>query len=150
MGLRKALNAYGNQSLETEVSVASPHRLILMLFDGAIKACNLARVNMQNGAIADKGRAISHAISIIHEGLRTALDKEQGGELAVNLDALYEYMGRQLLQANLHNDPKLIDEVQDLLAGLKESWEQIDPRQMVTQEQVPQQDRAVPLSYGRA
>lgn len=59
---------------------------------------------MQNGAIADKGMAISKAIAIIQEGLRLSLDKDKGGELAANLDALYDYMGHRLLQANLRTD----------------------------------------------
>jgi len=151
MGLRKALNAYGNQSLEAEVGVASPHRLILMLFDGAIKACNLAKIHMKNGAIPDKGKAISQAISIIQEGLRSALDIDQGGELAANLDALYQYMGMQLLQANLHNDLNKLDEVLGLLSGLKESWEQIDPAQAASHAPAAsEQERSAPLSYGRA
>ncbi|MBS1156172.1 MAG: flagellar export chaperone FliS [Proteobacteria bacterium] len=150
-GMRKAaLNAYGKQNLEAQVEAASPHRLILMLFEGAIKSCHLAKIHMQNGAIAEKGMAVSKAIAIIQEGLRLSLDKEQGGELAANLDALYEYMGRRLLQANLHNDPGILDEVLTLLSGLKESWEQINPAQAAVQQTAPQSDRAAPLSYGRA
>ncbi len=151
MGMRKAaLNAYGKQDLKAQVEAASPHRLILMLFEGAIKSCNLAKIHMQNGAIADKGMAITKAIAIIEEGLRISLDKEQGGELAANLDALYQYMGYRLLQANLHNDTSMLDEVLSLLSGLKESWEQIDPTQAATQQVAPQPDRVQPLSYGRA
>lgn len=150
-GTRKAaFNAYGKQNLETQVEVASPHRLILMLFDGAIKACCLAKAHMQNGAIADKGMAISKAIAIIQEGLRLSLDKEQGGEVVLNLDALYEYMGRRLIYANLHNDQVILDEVVGLLSGLKESWEQIDPARTVAQESPVQQERsASSSSYGR-
>ena len=147
---RAALNAYGKQDLATQVEVASPHRLILMLFEGAIKSCYLAKLHMQNGAIPDKGMAISKAIAIIQEGLRLSLDKEQGGELAANLDALYEYMGMQLLQANLHNDQSRLDEVLELLSGLKDSWQQIDPAQTAVQSATAQPDRASPLSYGRA
>lgn len=149
MGMRKAaLNAYGKQDLAAQVEAASPHRLIVMLFDGAIKACNLAKLHMRNGAIADKGMAITKAIAIIQEGLRLSLDKEVGGELAANLDALYDYMGRMLLQANLHNDEAKLDEVASLLSDLKESWEQIDPAKAATPS--PSADRAAPSSYGRA
>lgn len=151
MGMRKAaLNAYGKQDLAAQVEAASPHRLIVMLFDGAIKACNLAKLHMRNGAIADKGMAITKAIAIIQEGLRLSLDKEVGGELAANLDALYDYMGRMLLQANLHNDEAKLDEVTTLLSELKESWEQIDPAKAATPQLAPQLDRAAPSSYGRA
>lgn len=149
-GFRKAINAYGKQDLATQVEAASPHRLILMLFEGAIKSCNLAKLHMQNGAIADKGMAISKAIAIIQEGLRVSLDKDQGGDLAANLDALYDYMGRRLLQANLHNDLAMLEEVLNLLAGLKESWEAIDPAKAAAQTGAPQPERVAPLSYGRA
>lgn len=153
MGMRKAaMNAYGKQDLAAQVEAASPHRLIVMLFDGAIKACNLAKMHMRNGAIADKGMAITKAIAIVQEGLRLSLDKEAGGELAANLDALYDYMGRMLLQANLHNDEAKLDEVAELLAGLRESWVQIDPAKAAAAEPEPSAppSRAVPSSYGRA
>lgn len=149
-GFRKAINAYGKQDLATQVEAASPHRLILMLFEGAIKSCHLAKLHMQNGAVADKGMAITKAIAIIQEGLSLSLDKDVGGDLVANLEALYDYMGRRLLQANLHNDPAMLDEVLALLAGLKESWEQIDPVRAAVQNEVPPPDRAAPLSYGRA
>lgn len=149
-GFRKAINAYGKQDLAAQVEAASPHRLILMLFEGAIKSCHLAKLHMQNGAVADKGMAITKAIAIIQEGLSLSLDKEVGGDLVANLEALYDYMGRRLLQANLHNDPAMLDEVLALLAGLKESWEQIDPARAAAPQEVPQADRAAPLSYGRA
>lgn len=151
-GMRKAaLNAYGKQNLAAQIEAASPHRLILMLFEGAIKSCNLAKLYMRNGEIANKGMAFSRAIAIIQEGLRLSLDKEQGGELAANLDALYDYMGRKLLQANMHNDLAAVDEVLQLLSGLKESWEQIGLTQNAPADGVPlQADRATPLSYGKA
>ena len=149
-GFRKAINAYGKQDLATQVEAASPHRLILMLFEGAIKSCNLAKLHMQNGAIADKGMAISKAIAIIQEGLRVSLDKDQGGDLAANLDALYDYMGRRLLQSNLNNDLAMLEEVLNLLTSLKESWEAIDPAKAAAQTEAPQPERVAPLSYGRA
>ena len=149
-GFRKAINAYGKQDLATQVEAASPHRLILMLFEGAIKSCHLAKLHMQNGAIADKGMAMTKAIAIIQEGLRLSLDKEAGGDLAANLDALYEYMGHRLLQANLRNDVSMLDEVLGLLAGLKESWEQIDPARAAVQPEVAAPARVTPLSYGQA
>ena len=73
-----------------------------------------------------------------------------GGELAANLDALYDYMGRMLLQANLHNDEAKLDEVAELLVGLRESWVQIDPAGAAVPEPSAPPSRAVPSSYGRA
>ncbi|WP_153109260.1 flagellar export chaperone FliS [Propionivibrio limicola] len=144
-----AMNAYGKQSLAIEVEAASPHRLILMLFEGAVTACHMGKLHMQNGSVAEKGMAISKAIAIIEEGLRLSLDKEVGGELVNNLDALYAYMGQRLLQANVKNDPALIDEVLGLLTGLKEAWAQIDPARAATSQSAPQPDRSTPLTYGQ-
>ena len=145
-----ALNAYGKQNLATQVEVASPHRLIVMLFEGAITACFLAKAHMQNGLVAEKGKAISKAIAIVEEGLRLSLDKEEGGELASNLDALYAYMGRQLLQANLRNDADRLDEVIGLLSGLKEAWQQIDPDKAMTTQPQALPTRTAALSYALA
>ncbi len=149
---RKALNAYNQNNLEVAVESASPHRLILMLYDGAIKAVSLAKMHMQSGSIAAKGAAMSKAIAIIEEGLRLALDKEKGGELAENLDALYDYMARELLEGNLRNDEARLDTVLHLLNDLKEAWDSIDPaRQDGSQSPLgtESQQRDQPLSYGR-
>lgn len=144
-----ALNAYGRQSIATEVEAASPHRLIVMLFEGAITACHMAKLHMQNGAIAEKGAAISKAIAIIQEGLLLSLDREQERELVANLASLYDYMGRRLIQANVKNDSAQIDEVLGLLIGLKESWEQIAPSKTQTDVHPPA-DRHNSMSYGKA
>lgn len=144
-----ALNAYGRQSIATEVEAASPHRLIVMLFEGAITACHMAKLHMQTGDIAGKGTAISKAVAIIQEGLLLSLDREIGGELVTNLASLYDYMGRRLIQANLRNDSALIDEVVGLLIGLKESWEQIAPSKVPATELPPPSDRNDSMSYGK-
>lgn len=148
---RKALSAYEQNSLDIAVESASPHRLVVMLFEGAIKAVTLAKMHMQAGAIPDKGAAISKAIAIIEEGLRVALDKEKGGELAANLDALYEYMARELLEGNIRNDETKLDTALHLLTELKEAWESIDPAKQPAERTSSASDvqRAQPLSYGR-
>lgn len=124
---RNGANAYAKVGVETGVLSASPHKLIAMLFDGALVALSTALVQMKAGNIAAKGQAISKAITIIDEGLRASLDKSVGGGIATSLDALYEYMGGRLLTANLKNQPELIEEVQRLLGELKQAWDQIDP-----------------------
>jgi flagellar secretion chaperone FliS len=124
---KNAANAYSKIGMETGVFAADPHKLIVMLFDGAVKAICNASIYMRDGKIPDKGRSITHAISIIESGLRASLNKEVGGELARNLDALYGYMARQLLLANIHNDQKILDEVKKQLLELKDAWEQIAP-----------------------
>jgi flagellar secretion chaperone FliS len=123
--IRRAMAAYGSQSLDADVNTASPHRLIVLLYDGAIKAVTLAKMHMLNNNIGEKGAAISKAISIIEEGLRLSLDRSTGGELAENLDALYEYIAYILLEANLRNDASHLDTALSLLKDLKDSWNSI-------------------------
>ena len=124
---RSGANAYAKVGVETGVLAASPHKLIAMLFDGALTALAIAQVHMKAGNIAGKGQSISNAIRIIDEGLRASLDKDAGGDIAISLDALYEYMSNRLLLGNLQNDPALLDEVQRLLGELKGAWDGIDP-----------------------
>jgi flagellar protein FliS len=120
-------NAYSKVAMETGVTAASPHKLILMLFEGALKAIATAQEQMKSGDIAGKGLSISKASTIIEEGLRASLDKKVGGDIAVNLDALYAYMNSQLMLAHLQNDVAKLEDVQELLRDLKGAWEAIDP-----------------------
>ena len=122
---RNGVNAYAKVGVETGVAAASPHQLIVMLFDGAAVAIRSAIMHMKSGDVAAKGIALSKAINIIENGLRASLDKKAGGGIAVNLDALYEYMGDRLLQANLKNDIGLLEEVQNLLSELRGAWNAI-------------------------
>jgi flagellar protein FliS len=118
-------NAYAKVGMETGVLSASPHSLIVMLFDGAIAAVVSALQHMKAGNVPAKGQAISKAIMIIDEGMRASLDKKVGGELALSLDSLYEYMSNRLLLANLKNNPQLLEEVQQLLRDLRGAWNAI-------------------------
>lgn len=127
--------AYAKVGLETGVNTADPHQLILMLFDGAVLAINTAKVAMANKDIPAKGQAISRAIEIIANGLDASLDQEAGGELAFRLSSLYEYMTDRLLYANLHNSDAALDEVLELISGLRDSWRAIAPE--VQQAQTP-------------
>lgn len=125
----KGANAYAQVGVETGVAAASPHKLIVMLFEGAMIAISSAIQHMQAGNIPAKGQAISKAITIIDSGLRASLDKKVGGEIALNLDALYEYMSNRLVVANLKNQKAVLEEVYQLLKGLKDAWETITPPQ---------------------
>lgn len=120
-------NAYAKVGMETGVLAANPHKLIVMLFDGLQVALATALMQMKEGNIAAKGKSISKALLIIDSGLRASLDKSAGGEIAGNLDRLYEYMSNRLLQANLKNDPEAIEEVQRLVQDIKQAWLAIDP-----------------------
>lgn len=123
--------AYRKVGLETQIDSASPHKLVVMLFDGALVAVSSARYHMENNEIAEKGKAISKAIDIIANGLQAGLNQEVGGKIAQNLDALYDYMGRRLLHANLRNDLAALKEVTGLLQELRSAWEQIADDQAV-------------------
>jgi flagellar protein FliS len=122
---QSGVSAYAKVGIETGVTAASPHKLIVMLFDGALTAMSTALKHMEAGNIPGKGIAISKAIMIIDSGLRASLDKKVGGDIAEGLDALYEYMGARLLQANLKNDLAALEEVQRLLADLRDAWNAI-------------------------
>ncbi len=126
------VHAYAKVGMETGVVAASPHKLIVMLFDGALVALNAALSGMRSGNIAEKGKSISKAILIIDSGLRAALDKKAGGEIAEGLDALYEYMSGRLLTANINNDPAILEEVQRLLIELRDAWNAIADTPAVT------------------
>lgn len=151
---RNALNAYSQVGVETGVAAASPHKLISMLFEGAILSIIAARVHMQRKEIGPKAEAISKAIAIIDEGLKISLDENAGGELAQNLKALYEYMCHRLLVANLKNEVEPLDEVKLLLADLKGAWDAIDKQPaaaVAASAPAPEQVQGRPsLSYGKA
>lgn len=148
-----AINAYAKVGVEASVTSADPHKLILLLYQGALLAISSAKNQMLRKDIAAKGKSISHAILIIDEGLKSSLDKNAGGELAQNLSALYEYMSQRLLVANLKNDVAALDEVSNLLTELKGAWEEIRPVAKPAQPDAarPQSPPAKPaaLTYGR-
>ncbi|BCG08969.1 MULTISPECIES: flagellar export chaperone FliS [Buttiauxella] len=123
----RGTQAYAQIGVESAVMSASPHQLIVLLFDGALSALVRARLFMQQGELAAKGEALSKAINIIDNGLKAGLDNEQGGEIAENLSSLYDYMIRQLMLANLRNNVELIEEVEGLLTNIADAWKQISP-----------------------
>lgn len=119
--------AYAKVGVETGVFSASPHQLIVMLFDGALMAISSAAVALDQKNIPVRGSAISKAIEIINNGLKASLDMDAGGELSDRLAALYDYMSERLLYANLHSNRAALDEVATLLSGLREAWIAIAP-----------------------
>ena len=109
---------------ETAVTTQSRGRLIVMLYDGAIKFMIMAIREMEEGNFEAKGNYIKRAQDIIIE-LNTVLDMEAGGEIALNLRKLYLYMGRRLNEANTKQDPKRIEEVITLMEELNQGWKAI-------------------------
>ena len=103
---------------------ASPHQLVLMLFDGAIEAMSMTIGAIQQNNIPQRSKQSSRAIAIIN-GMRDCLDIETGSELADNLDSLYLYMAQELFIAGLKNDTKTIQNIQTMVKDIRESWGKI-------------------------
>lgn len=120
----KALKQYANVSKRTGIEDASPHQLILMLYDGALESLMTAIGCIERKDFAGKGAALGKAISIIG-GLQGFLDLEKGGDVALNLDRLYDYMGRRLYDATINNDIAIVNEVAGLVKTVREGWEGI-------------------------
>src|SRR6186713_2904489 len=118
------LAAYRSTSVHSGVAASDPHRLIVMLMDGALERIASARGLMQNGGGAEKAQLLHRAVAIIDE-LRNSLNLKAGGAIATNLDALYDYMCQRIMQANAQNKPEWLDEVSRLLSEIRSAWLQI-------------------------
>lgn len=121
----RAASAYRQVGVQSGVDGASPHMLIKMLFDGLIQSLNAARGAMQRGEISEKGRQLGKAVRILEEGLKGGLNPVQGGEIARNLSALYDYCVNRLTLANMRNDIALVEEVVHLITPVAQSWNEI-------------------------
>lgn len=117
-----ALQQYSQVHLHGNVAYADPHRLVQLLFEGALDRIAAAKGCIGQGKVAEKGWHISRAIATI-DGLRLNLDMERGGDIARHLDDLYDYMGRRLLLANIENDLRMLNEVAGLLGEIKGGWD---------------------------
>src|SRR5690348_11275837 len=117
-----SLNAYHSVSAHGRVAASDPRQLIQVMFETALTRIATARGCMERGEVAAKGENISKAIGIVG-GLNNSLDLEQGGQIASNLRELYDYATRRLAEANLRNDPRMLDEVSSLLREIKSAWE---------------------------
>ncbi len=123
--MSSALSSYSDYGYNSEIEYADPHRLIQMLFEGALKRIAFAKGAMQRKQIVEKGKFISQTIEIVG-GLRASLDIENGGEIAANLESLYDYISRRLVTANLKNSEDILDEVAGLLVDVKVAWDAIN------------------------
>lgn len=119
-----ATEQYQQIGTRSEVESASPHRLIQLMMERVLVKIAMARGHLDRGDVSEKGAAIGSAISII-DGLRVSLNHKTDARLAGNFDALYDYMNRRLLQANLKNDAGILVEVSDLMREIKEAWDAI-------------------------
>ncbi|MDT8372265.1 MAG: flagellar export chaperone FliS [Gammaproteobacteria bacterium] len=126
MNASAAMQQYRQNYIHGGAETASPHRLVQMLMEGALDKIRASKGFMASKDIAKKGENISWAISII-DGLRSCLNVEAGGDFATNLSALYNYMETRLVEANMKDDPEMLDEVAQLLLQVKAGWDAIPP-----------------------
>ncbi|QGZ62649.1 flagellar export chaperone FliS [Paraburkholderia acidisoli] len=120
-------NAYARVGVETGIMGASPHQLIVLLYQGARQAIAQARMHLQAGNVGPRCEAVGKAIRIVESGLQLALNVEAGGEIAKRLNSLYSYMTKRLLEANINQSETMLIEVDGLLATLEEAWLGIAP-----------------------
>jgi flagellar protein FliS len=116
-----ALKQYQSVDLRATVETASPHKLISMLLDGALGALAKAKGSIERKDIEERTRHLNKATEIV-VGLKGSLDLEQGGEVAVNLDGLYDYMLRSVVEANRNNDAEKVQEIMNLMLEVKQGW----------------------------
>ena len=149
-GFNAGVNAYARVGVETGVVAASPTRLVVMLYEGAVTACNLAIKHIREQDYASKSADLTKAISIIENGLRASLDKKAGGEIANSLDSLYAYMGNRLYIANSQSDIAVVEEVLRLLNELNEAWSELasqPPSANPVQNTSPQNQHGLEKAY---
>lgn len=118
----RAAFAYRQVGVESRVDGANPHQLIAMLFDGLLQSLNGARGALARGDVAEKGRLLLKSVRILEEGLKGGLHPSDGGEIAVNLRALYSYSVARLTHANLRDDVAAVEEVVALIEPVATSW----------------------------
>ncbi len=125
---KSSLAAYRSVAAHSGVAAADPHRLIVMLVDGALERIGSARGAKDHGQKDSSNHLIHSAVELVQE-LRASLNMEAGGQIAANLADLYDYASRQLVRANLTSRPELLDEVGTLLRQIRSAWIQIPAQQ---------------------
>ena len=121
----RAASAYQRINVETSMHTIDQHQLVSLLYEGVLSSIATARGALARGDVLTKCNSVSKAVRIIEEGLMTALDRQAGGELAQNLEALYDYSLRRLILANAHNDDAMLEEVARLFEPIAQGWNQI-------------------------
>lgn len=124
---RSFADQYRQTRVSSAVLDADPHRLIALMLSAARERTRLAAACIDRGDAARKGQAITEASAIVGS-LNGALDLERGGDIAGGLAALYDYLQRRLMEANLHNDGAILGEVDDLLGDIESAWNAIAPQ----------------------
>ena len=121
MNARTAMSAYTQTKAQSGVESASATQLITMLLDGALERVARAQGHMERGELPEQGEVIGKVIDIV-ASLDSYLDHDKGGEVSKTLESLYDYIVRQLYQANLKNDVSVLEEVASLLTEVRAGW----------------------------
>jgi flagellar protein FliS len=122
------LAAYQSAGTHGGVAAADPHGLVLLLLNGALERIARARGCIANQVYSEKAQLIHRTVAIVDE-LRNSLNLQNGGDLAKNLDRLYDYVCRQLLHASMQNDVKALEEAGRLLQQVRDGWDSIPKAQ---------------------
>ena len=121
----KGAASYHKLGLESQVLTSSPEQIITLLFDGAENAIKLAKIHMESGNIPLRGKAISRALDIINRGLLAGINHERGGDLAINLTLIYDYVCQKLLDANRHSRIEDLNEAERILNNISSAWREM-------------------------
>ncbi|WP_374608153.1 flagellar export chaperone FliS [Diaphorobacter nitroreducens] len=121
----RSASAYQRINVETSMHTMDQHQLVSLLLDGLLQAVATARGALARGDVQTKCGSITKALRILEEGLMTALDREAGGEVAANLEAVYDYALRRLIQANARNDDTMLQEVSRLIEPIVQAWKEM-------------------------
>jgi flagellar protein FliS len=124
----RAAAAYRTIGAQTAITTASPHQLVVLLFEGFFAAVNRAKGLRSRGDIVGMGQALGHAVRIVDEGLKAGLNTRDGGRIAGDLNDLYAYVTLRLTQANLRADETAMDECMKLMTPLRDAWLSIGPQ----------------------
>lgn len=140
----KGINAYKKGSLKQDIASADPHKLTLMLMQGALDRMAYAKGCIERKEFEGKAEHMSRASAIVMN-LRDTLDLEVGGEVADNMYSLYDYMLQRLTDATIQNSVKILDEVISLLTPIRDAWLQIpeDAKQQAYEMQRQKRQEAV-------
>ena len=130
--MRGSMKAYKSVALDSQKTVASPYKVVQMLLAGALERLAKARVAIEQEKPAQRGELLGGTMMIVAE-LRMALDHDTGGDIAANLDNLYEFIMAELVLANTENSIDKLEAISGLLRDIKESWDAIP----ADQQQVP-------------
>lgn len=144
----RATSAYQRINVETSMHTIDKHQIVSLLFDGLMESLGTARGALARQDVPAKCAAVSKALRILQEGLTTGLDKVDGGELASNLESLYDYCVNRLILANARNDDAIFQEVQRLIESVAQAWKSMNQNKALPQNQIVREPAtpAAPMS----